>query len=172
MITLGRRNALKWTAYVCFLLLIVVGGARFGYEYFVDLKRRPLEDAEALYEMGRYSEALPVIKHYAALGDVSAKLDLMEMYAYGRGVPYNEQLAASLIREIWADHEKIAKSEFAIARSYLVAESRERNVERGIAWLKRASSSGSIEAQALLADAPKLNDISKKPTDLIEPSSR
>lgn len=103
------------------------------------------EEAMALFQDGKYTDAKPIAENYATKDDPRAYLMLGTMEQKGLGVEVDLKQA-----QVW--YQKGAEKgdvdcELALAMLYLTGTGQKPNIDDGAPWLRKAAEAGSVKGQ-------------------------
>lgn len=105
-----------------------------------------LDDATAALKTSDYATALRKLRPLAQLGDGHAQYLLGQMYAFGWGVPRDDDAAIAWFRRagMWSEGltDPAAAAEYYVAQNYLEGHGVQKDETEANKWMKRATDGG------------------------------
>lgn len=126
-------------------MALSVHGATASTEVFEPRRNASLTAAFALYEAGRFNQALEQLRPHAERGDPRAQLVLATLYRTGTGTEADEYEAAMWYKR--AAQQGVAEAQFHIGLMYLKGVGVTENSVEALEWISRAAGQGYGDAQ-------------------------
>lgn len=124
-------------------VFVFVGGLGIGA---VVLRNVEFDGATDALKTSDYATALKKLRPLAALGDSHAQYLLGQMYAFGSGVPKNDDAAIAWFRRagLWSKGlpDPAAPADYYVAQNYLEGRGVQKDEVEANKWFKRAADGG------------------------------
>jgi len=112
----------------------------------VVVRNMQLDQATAALKTSDYTTALKKLQPLAQLGDSHAQYLLGQMYAFGWGVPRNDDAAIEWFRRaaMWSEGltDPAAAAEYYVGESYRDGRGVRKDVDEANKWMRRAADGG------------------------------
>jgi uncharacterized protein len=149
-----KSKYVRYGLALLFMFVIVVFAIVFRWEQF--------NKGTGALKVGNGAVALEVLTPFAELGDSTAQRIIGEIYAYGVGVPKNDEKAIYWFRRASSgtttETDRAAASAFYVANDYASRSYDEAaNRAESMKWLQFAANGGSQKAKDMLSKTNKLS---------------
>ncbi len=112
---------------------------------WVPVHAQTFEQSRAAYERKDYSTAFAGFQKLAEQGNAGAQLFLGSMYAYGQGVPKDEQQAAAWLHK--AAEQGHDGAQYILGSRYKDGRGVPKDEQQAVAWYRKAAEQGQAHAQ-------------------------